>query len=82
MSRTMNNLVDRKSFINYNKNENDFEGTTYIMDRTTFIRPENRKIRDEHIERFLYSKIEDIPKSTFGVNILVDDEKVRYFDKM
>lgn len=74
----MNNLTDRRTFLSQTTSENEFEGTTNIMDRSSFTHPDNRKMRDDFFER--HSKIEDTNKSTFGVRLLDDDERVRYFD--
>ena len=75
----MNNLTDRRSFINQPKNDYEFERTTNIMDRSAFTHPDNRKMRDDFLER--HSKIENKHKSPFGVCFLDDDERVRYFDR-
>ena len=74
----MNNLTDRRTFLSQTTSENEFEETTHIMDRSSFTHPDNRKMRDDFLER--HSKIEDVNKSTFGVRLLDDDERVRYFD--
>ena len=74
----MNNLTDRRTFLSQTTSENEFEETTHIMDRSSFTHPDNRKMRDDFLER--HSKIEDVNKSTFGVCLLDDDERVRYFD--
>lgn len=75
--RTMNNLTDRKTFIS--QYDQDWEGsqTDYLMDRMTFLQPENRDMRDELMER--HSKMGTQEKLKMGVEVLDDDEKVRSF---
>lgn len=74
---TKNNLTDRKTFISqYNK---DWEGgkTYHLMERLTFLRPENKDMRDELMER--HSKTGTQEKSKIGVEFLDENERVRSF---
>ena len=74
---TKNNLTHRKTFIcQYNK---DWEGgqTYHLMDRMTFLRPENKDMRDELMER--HSKTGTQEKSPIGIEFLDEDERVRSF---
>ena len=77
----MNDLTGRSTFISQSRNDDEYESKTYIMDRTSFIHPDNRKMRDEYIERYLSSQIDDELKSAVGVNPIADDDKVKPFDR-
>ena len=81
MCRTMNDLTDRSTFISQSSNDDEYESKTYIMDRTSFIHPDNRKMRDEYIERYFSSQIDDENKSAVGVYPIADDDKVKPFDR-
>ena len=81
MCRTMNDLTDRSTYISQSRNDNEYESKTYIMDRTSFIHPDNRKMRDEYIERYFTSQIDDELKSAVGVNPIADEDKVKTFDR-
>ena len=77
----MNDLTDRSTFIRQSSNDDEYESKTYIMDRKSFIHPDNRKMRDEYIERYFTSQIDDELKSAVGVNPIADDDKVKPFDR-
>ena len=65
MKSTLNNLTDRKTFISQYDLSDEMSHTNNIMDRNTFIRPENRNMRNELLER--HSKIGTQEKSKIGV---------------
>ena len=77
MKSTLNNLTDRKTFISQYDLSDEMSHTNNIMDRDTFIRPENRNMRNELLER--HSKIGTQEKSKIGVEFLNEDERVKCF---
>ena len=81
MCRTMNDLTDRNTFISQSNNYDEYESKTYIMDRKSFIHPDNRKMRNEYIERYFASQIDDEHKSDVGVYPIADDDKVKTIDR-
>ena len=77
MKNTFNNMTDRKTFISRNDSNGEMSHTNNILDRDTFIRPENRNMRNELLER--HSKIGTQEKSKIGVEFLEEDERVKSF---
>ena len=77
MKNTLNNLTDRKTFMSQYDLSDEMSHTNNIMDRNTFIRPENRNMRNELLER--HSKIGTQEKSKIGVEFLDEDERVKSF---
>lgn len=77
----MNDLTDRSTFISQSSNDDEYESKTYIIDRKSFIHPDNRKMRNEYIERYFSSQIDDENKSAVGVYPIADDDKVKPIDR-
>ena len=77
----MNDLTDRSTYIRQSSIDDEYESKTYIMDRKSFIHPDNREMRNEYIERYFASQIDDELKSAVGVYPIADDDKVKPFDR-
>ena len=81
MSQITDDLQDGVLDTDHINKDSEPDRTTYILSRKSFIHPNNRKMRDEYIERYFGSQIDDENKSSVGVYPKSESEKVKPFDK-